>query len=170
MKTEHARSKFTGWHNAMWLWLPSYNRDRRWRTTAMVDLTRPTETRKVMFDLSVNDSYHDPGYRCTESGATEPQFCAKTVMDIHPSSWCHRKGDLPRLDRWNINTLKHETIFQSREQTYESVLGFVGDAEAAFVTRYESPKDPPNFYLVDPGTKTRKVLTDFKDPAPQFTA
>ena len=54
-------------------WLPEkdhvlateFDRDRRWSTTSLVDLTKPSESRKVLFDLSVNDAYGDPGFPMT---------------------------------------------------------------------------------------------------------
>src|SRR5262249_8246447 len=50
-------------------WLPArdqvllteFDRDRRWRRTAQMDLTRPEQSRRVLFDLSVNDAYKNPG-------------------------------------------------------------------------------------------------------------
>ena len=61
MKVQHRFSGFA--------WLPEkdlalateFDRDRRWRTTSLVDLTKPAESRKVLFDLSINDAYGDPG-------------------------------------------------------------------------------------------------------------
>ena len=50
-------------------WLPTpdqvlvteYDRDRRWSVTAQLDLSHPAESRKVLFDRSAQDDYHDPG-------------------------------------------------------------------------------------------------------------
>ncbi|HEV3121160.1 MAG TPA: hypothetical protein VGY53_04630, partial [Isosphaeraceae bacterium] len=56
MKVKH---RFAGF-----AWLPEkdqalateLDRDRRWRTTALVDLAKPDESRKVLFDLSINNA------------------------------------------------------------------------------------------------------------------
>jgi dipeptidyl aminopeptidase/acylaminoacyl peptidase len=36
------------------------------------------------------------------------------------------------------------------------------------LTEYETPKDPPNYFVRDLTTGTKRALTDFKDPAPQL--
>lgn len=45
--------------------LTDFDRDRRWTTTALVDLADPAK-RKIVFDLSVNDAYGDPGTPVTQ--------------------------------------------------------------------------------------------------------
>ncbi len=52
--------------------LTEFDRDRRWRTTWLLDLSRPDESRRVLFDLSVHDDYGDPGdpvYQTKPDGA-----------------------------------------------------------------------------------------------------
>ena len=51
----------------------------------------------------------------------------------------------------------------------ERLATFMGSDRMQIITRYESKNEPPNYFLTDLKTKTRKVLTDFKDPAPQLT-
>src|SRR4029453_5362925 len=41
--------------------LTEFDRDRRWRTTAHLDLNKPVDSRRVVFDLSARDAYKDPG-------------------------------------------------------------------------------------------------------------
>src|ERR1035437_1980793 len=38
-----------------------FDRDRRWRTTSIVDLATPEAVAKPLFDLSAQDAYGDPG-------------------------------------------------------------------------------------------------------------
>src|SRR5438876_6027199 len=43
------------------------------------------------------------------------------------------------------------------------------DLEAkTILTRYETPNDPPNYYVRELTGNTRKAVTDFKDPQPQL--
>jgi dipeptidyl aminopeptidase/acylaminoacyl peptidase len=146
-----------------------YDRDRRWRTTAFVDLAAPDSTRRVVFDLSVNDSYKDPG---------EP------VHDVRPDGqrtmlqddeWIYLTGkgasdtgDRPFLDRYNLETQEKQRLFQSDKKSYEQVYSFVKGSRTLVLTRYESRTEPPNFFLVDLRSGERTKLTDFKDPAPQL--
>ena len=57
-------------------------------------------------------------------------------------------------------------LFHCPEDKYETVEAVLDDQGARFITRRESPTDPPNFYLHN-GT-SEIALTEFKDPAPQL--
>jgi len=150
--------------------LMEYDRDRRWRTTAILNLNDPQKTRKVVFDLSVNDAYNDPGrpvYDIRPNG--------ETVL-LQEGDWIYLRaggasptGERPRLDRFNLKTLAKQNIFRSPEKAYESFAAFTGKDRNAIVTRYESPTAPPNYFLTDLKKNARTTLTDFKDPAPQLT-
>ncbi|HXJ71405.1 MAG TPA: S9 family peptidase, partial [Candidatus Dormibacteraeota bacterium] len=61
MRVAHRFSGFTWLAARDRTLLHEYDRDRRWRTTALVDLSHPQDSRKVLFDLSANDAYGDPG-------------------------------------------------------------------------------------------------------------
>jgi dipeptidyl aminopeptidase/acylaminoacyl peptidase len=74
-------------------------------------------------------------------------------------------GDHPFLDRFNLDTMKSERIFQSANDKYEVVEAVLDDEGKNFITRRESPTEPPNYILHANGTE--KALTNFKDPAPQ---
>src|SRR5262249_14635677 len=58
--------------NALWTarrdiaLVTEYDRDRRWRTTSLVNLASGTPP-KVLFDLSAQDAYHDPGVPVLET-------------------------------------------------------------------------------------------------------
>ncbi|HEX9829843.1 MAG TPA: S9 family peptidase, partial [Bacteroidota bacterium] len=60
-KLEHRYAGFNWTAAKDVAFLSEYNRDRRWRTTYVVNVTDPEKTRKTLFDLSVQDAYNDPG-------------------------------------------------------------------------------------------------------------
>jgi dipeptidyl aminopeptidase/acylaminoacyl peptidase len=78
------------------------------------------------------------------------------------------KGDHPFLDRFDLTTLKSERIFVSDEKVYEQPLALVSDDGSKFITRFETPDDPPNYFLRTAGSPDKKALTKFPDPAPQL--
>lgn len=150
--------------------LTEYDRDRRWRTTAFVNLAKPAASRKVIFDLSVNDDYGDPGRPVYETRKT-----GESVV-LQDGDWLYLnargaspEGARPRLDRLNVKTLAKQTLFQARGNSFEPFLSFIGGNRNLILSRYESQKEPPNYFIVDLKKKTRTTLTDFKDPAPQLT-
>ena len=77
-------------------------------------------------------------------------------------------GDRPFLDRLDLKTLKTERLFRCPEKTYESVITPLDDEAKTLLTEYETPADPPNYYARNLAAGTKRVLTQFKDPAPQL--
>ena len=78
------------------------------------------------------------------------------------------EGDRPFLDRLNLKTLEKERLFRSDSKSYETVIAPLDDDANRFLTRYESQKDAPNYFVHDVTGKTTLPVTDFKDPQPQL--
>jgi dipeptidyl aminopeptidase/acylaminoacyl peptidase len=78
------------------------------------------------------------------------------------------EGDRPFLDRLNLKTLEKERLFRSDSKSYETVIAPLDDDAKAFLTRYESQKDPPNYFVHDVAGNTTRPVTEFKDPQPQL--
>jgi dipeptidyl aminopeptidase/acylaminoacyl peptidase len=78
------------------------------------------------------------------------------------------EGDRPFLDRLNLKTLATERLFHSAADAYETVLAPLTEDGNTILTRYETPKDPPNYYVRTLGSETRRAVTAFKDPQPQL--
>jgi len=77
-------------------------------------------------------------------------------------------GDRPFLDRLDLKTLKTERLFRSAEKTYESIVAPLDPDAKSILTEYETPSDPPNYYVRDLTSGARRALTNFKDTAPQL--
>lgn len=154
-----------------------YDRERRWRTTRLVDFSKlgdvPADLSlaPAVFDLSVNDSYNNPGqplYQRLPNG--------ESVM-LQDGDWAYlsgagasETGERPFLDKMNIKTLEKKRLYQCPEGVYEMIWGFVGGAREEILTRYESKTEYPNFFAVTLASGARRALTTFQDPAPQLTA
>jgi len=167
------KDRFSGFY-----WLPrkgeaiatEYDRDRRWRTASWLSIADAGHTRRVIFDLSVNDAYHDPGRPVEE---TRPDGTTTVITD---GDWIYltgrgatEKGDRPFLDRMDLRSLKKESLFRSAEGGLEQFVSFVGTGRSRFLTRYESRTFPPNYFLRSAGAAGRDTLTHFADPAPELT-
>jgi dipeptidyl aminopeptidase/acylaminoacyl peptidase len=77
------------------------------------------------------------------------------------------EGDRPFLDRLNLKTLKTERIFRSGSESLESFIAPLNDQMTRFLTRYETQKDAPNFFVRTVGSDAKQAATQFKDPQPQ---
>jgi dipeptidyl aminopeptidase/acylaminoacyl peptidase len=78
------------------------------------------------------------------------------------------EGDRPFLDRLNLKTLQTERLFHSGANVYETVVAPLDDNMTRFLTRYESPTEPPNYYARNRDTTTKRPVTQFIDSQPQF--
>ena len=143
-----------------------YDRDRRWRTTSLVDLAAPA-ARKVLFDLSANDAYGDPGEPVMETRPTGERVALQDGDAIYlAGEGASASGDRPFLDRFSLSTGKKERLFRCEENRYERFLAFAGASRRQALVRSESDADPPNLYVVDLASGARRKLTDYRDPSP----
>src|SRR5207247_1413964 len=78
------------------------------------------------------------------------------------------QGDRPFVDRLNLKTLQSDRIFRSAPDALETFVAPLSDDMSRFLTRSESPKDPPNYFARNRDTTTKRPLTEFKDPQPQL--
>ena len=77
-------------------------------------------------------------------------------------------GDRPFLDRLNLKTLATERLFRSDTKSYEFVVAPLTDDGMRILTRYESPTDPPNYFVHNRNDGSTLPVTSFKDPQPQL--
>jgi dipeptidyl aminopeptidase/acylaminoacyl peptidase len=182
-RTEH---RFAGAH---WLergglvLITEHDRDRRWRRTAVVNADDPAAPRRTLWDMSADERYRHPGYpvyRPLPSGAWAVlEQDGAIFLGGQGSS---REGDRPFLDRLSLRTLTTERLFRSERKRVEQFIAWVDPAAGAFITRRESPSEPPNFVLRTlaaagpaaapaPGeaarTSTARAITHDTDPTPQ---
>ncbi len=78
------------------------------------------------------------------------------------------EGDRPFIDKLNLNTFETTRLFRSDAKADETVIAPLDEEGKTILTRYETPTDPPNYYVRDLSTNARRAVTDFKDPQPQL--
>jgi dipeptidyl aminopeptidase/acylaminoacyl peptidase len=170
MKVQH---RFTHWdwtdHEDL-VFISEFDRDRRWVRVSSLDLGDPAETKHMLFDLSVNDAYNDPGnpvYRTRPNGE-------RTMLQ--DGDWVYfagrgssEQGDRPFLDRMNLASGETERLWRSDADSYEVFVAFADDSRERIITRHETTTRPPNYCVLDLCTGARRWLTDFADPHPRVT-
>jgi len=143
---------------------------KRWRTTYLVNIDDPSQAPKKIIDMDSQDRYNDPGRPVSISTLNGERVILKDKDWIYLSgSGSSPKGDMPFLDKMNIETMEKKRLFQCSEGSYESFVDFVGESRNQIITQYESKTEPPNYYLYDLKNKKKQALTEFEDPAPQLT-
>jgi dipeptidyl aminopeptidase/acylaminoacyl peptidase len=146
-----------------------YNRDRRWLRTFMIDINKPGQQPKLIWERSIRERYRDPGTPMTRTLANGKRVLRQQGNSIFlVGAGASQKGEFPFFDRFDLSTLKSERIFQCSEGHYETVVALLVDDGSRFITRHESPTEPPNYFVRTSNGADKKALTDFPDPAPQL--
>ncbi len=74
-------------------------------------------------------------------------------------------GDHPFLSRYNLNTKETTQLFKCDDQHYEVFEALLDPHGDKFLTRRESPTEPPNYYVrTSSGQLT--AMTNYPDPQP----
>ena len=156
-----------------------------WRTrrrrTWIVDPSTPAAAPRALFDRSTEDRYGDPGELVTMTGprgAPVLRTSADGRSAYLAGAGASPEGDRPFLDRVDLATGKTERLWRTAAPYYEQVVTVLDTAGRRLLTRRESVKDAPNYFLrelaggrllVREMSGDRAIqLTHFRDPAPQF--
>ncbi len=168
-RTEH-RFAALSWGEKSWVaLLREHQTSKRWSRTFLLDPDRPSEPARLLWDLSSQDRYQDPGSPLMRNLPTGAR-----AMRLHGNSLylsgqgASPEGDRPFLDRLDLDTLKTERLFLCDEYSYETVIALVSDDTSQFITSRETSDEPPNYFLRSLADGSRKALTHFPDPAPQL--
>ncbi|HEY2551058.1 MAG TPA: prolyl oligopeptidase family serine peptidase [Streptosporangiaceae bacterium] len=152
------------------LMLTEHDRDRRWLTTWLCDLSDPAAN-KVLFDLSADDAYADPGSPLL---ATRPDG-RRTVLQHGQAIYLRGDGsspdgDRPFFDRLDLATGESARLYRSPADAFDQVIGFADGRDDVVVLWHESRTEPPNLLLaaLDSSSPSRS-LTSWPDPHPQLT-
>jgi dipeptidyl aminopeptidase/acylaminoacyl peptidase len=148
-----------------------YNRDRRWVRTFLIDFNypEPEVEPRLIFERSIRDRYRDPGTPLMRTLANGKRVLRQQGNAIFlVGAGATPKGEFPFLDRFDLETRKSERIFQCGDGQYESVMALLSDDGTKFLTRHESPTEPPNYFIRTANGADKKAITDFPDPAPQL--
>lgn len=152
-----------------------FDRTRLQRRIFAIDYRNP-QTPRLISDLNINDRYNDigqPVMKRLKSGGNVIQQVGDSIYLTGAGG--SPKGDMPFLRRMNLSDLKTQEIFRSDENAYESFVALVKEDATEFITRRESPTEPPNLYMQYrcPPEKictalANRQLTEYKDTAPQL--
>ena len=135
--------------------------------TFLLNADNPSQQPKLVWNRSAQDRYNDPGAPITKRLPNGQAVIRQNGDEIFLSGQgASPKGDRPFLDKFNLTTLKAERLWRCDETSYESVAALLSDDGSKFITRYETPTTPPNYFIRN-GTN-KQALTNFPDPTPQI--
>ena len=168
-KTEHRFQGLTWTERPDVALVREYQASRRWNRTWLVNPNAPAEPSRLLWDVSSQDRYGDPG-----SPLLRPLTNGFRVARVNDGNLflvgagASPDGERPFLDTLTLATLRTERIFQSDEGGHESVVALLKPDASEVITRRESPTRPANYYIRTLADGARKTLTDFPDLMPQL--
>lgn len=154
--------------------------NRHWQTVRIVDADKHGDEGRVLWDLSSDELYKDPGsfvFKRLPNGTSVVRLDGEAAF--LRGQGASPKGDRPFLDKLDLSTLKTERLFRSGAEDYDQFLGFTG-GPGQFVTWHQSLTDPPNAFLRTLGERRGETdegearyasagtpLTHLPDPTPE---
>ena len=163
--------------------ITDHDRDRLWNRTYILDADNPSTPPRLLWDLSADEKYKHPGWPVYKTLPTGESIIHQDADSIYLDGYGYSpEGDRPFLDRLNLKTLETERLFRSDRNCYEYFVAWIDSNNGKFITRHESPKDPPNFFVrtLDKSKTTgaasgeavyksiASAITQFPDPAPEL--
>lgn len=159
----------TSWGNATLALVQEVLRSKQLSRISRFNST--TNTVEKLYERNQTDAYNDPGTPVTSKN----QFGRSVVLTTNNGSellmnnfiGSSAKGDLPFLAKFNLSSKQNEIIWRCTEGVYEYVTEVLDANKLLVITRKESQKDVPNYYLknlLQPNTNI--ALTNFGNPYP----
>jgi dipeptidyl aminopeptidase/acylaminoacyl peptidase len=148
--------------------LSESDRPTRRTRTWLLSVDSSADPRKI-WDRNSQDRYSHPGTPVTwltPGGQRVLLQNGDTILLMGDGA--SPEGDRPFLDEFNLGTLQPRRLFQCARKTYEGVLGLLDRDATKFLTRYETPAEPPNVLVRSKDGSERRALTQFVNPTPQL--
>ena len=137
--------------------------------TWQIDVDGDDEPR-LIWERNSQDRYGDPGTPVTRRAANGESLIVQDGDWIFlTGAGASDAGDHPFLDRMNLATGESERLFQAAPGSYESVVAMLDDDGRRVLTQYETPLEPPNYFVRDTRSEDRRQLTRFENPHPQLS-
>jgi len=144
-------------------------------------LIEPGAAPKKVWDRKQDSAYDNPGHAVTRGDdgvpipAGAPRVSPGAILQkgdvvYFTGVGSSPEGDRPFLDRINVKTLKTDRVFHSGGEALESFVAGLNDDMTRILTRAETQKDVPNYYVRDLASGSRQEVTHFTDPQPQVRA
>ncbi|MCB0806322.1 MAG: S9 family peptidase [Bacteroidales bacterium] len=131
-----------------------------------------SESKKVIFDRSFEDSYKDPGNFQTAKNSYGEEVL---LMDNKSNNLyligtgASPEGNRPFVREYNLKTGKTKELFRSEAPWYEYPYQIIDLEQKLVLTRRESSEQPPNYYLRNLKKDKLTQLTDFPHPYPELS-
>ncbi len=182
-RTEQRYEGFTWSEKPSVALLTEWDRNRHWTRTFVVNVDDPQQKPRLLWDLSTDEHYANPGYPVMRQLANGSSVIRQDGDSIYlAGGGSSPDGDRPFLDQLDLGSFHSKRLFRSDKTHYERFLSFTGPGAQTFLTRRQSPADPPNVFERTLGkpldasageasfSSTSVAVTHIPDPTPEVRA
>ncbi|WP_202628709.1 S9 family peptidase [Sediminibacterium soli] len=146
------------------------------RTRQMIRVSRynsHTGAMETLWERSTNDAYNHPGIPVTAKNKYEKDVLQLTdngtKLLMNNTTGASPDGDRPFLAKFDLAAKKNDIVWRCAKGSYETVTDVLNADSLILITRRESQKDAPNYYLVHLRSQVMdQPLTAFTNPYPQL--
>ncbi|MEN3032407.1 alpha/beta hydrolase family protein [Chromobacterium amazonense] len=154
--------------------------NKHWRQTRIVNIDDAKQAGKLLWDMSFDNKYADPGspvHRTLANGERVIQLEGDAIYLA--GAGASPQGNRPFLDKLNLKTGESQRLFRSDKSAYERFIG-LSSQSGSFLTWRQTPTEAPNAFLrklgspisADKGeavfSSTPSVVTHIVDPTPEL--
>lgn len=143
------------------------------QTTKLSRYNPGTGALETLYERNQTDAYNFPGNPVTAKN----QYGLDVVKTIdngtkllmNNTTGASERGDLPFLAKFDLQTKTNEIIWRSSPGTYEYVTEVLDPNKLVLLTRRETQKDVPNYYIKNLRVRIAdQPVTTFTNPYPQL--
>ena len=146
-------------------------RDSRHRRTWKIDPDNPAQEAELIFDLSTEDRYNDPGTPQTKRS----RFCTWVLNTKNDGNTllmtgigATPEGNRPFLAEYDMESGQTREVWRSEAPYYERIVTILDEDADKLLTMRESLEDQPNYFVRDLRTQSLDQITDFEHPTPEL--
>ena len=145
-----------------------YDRDRLWHRDW---LYRDASAPELLFDMSNNDEYQDPGDLVMVRDEQDQSVFLKQGENVfyRNNTGATQQGNFPFLATYDLDAKKLSYLYRSGHEFFDRVSGFVDKDLTTILIRRESKTMPRNYLLHDLKSGTDTAITNYPNPYPQLT-
>ena len=122
----------------------------------------------TLYQGNMTDAYTNPGSPVT----TKNKFNREVIATINKgqailmnnTTGASPKGDLPYIASFDLNTKTNNIIWRSAEDNFEMVMEVIDFNNLKVITRRETEKEVPNYYIRNIKENNKIQITNFKNP------
>lgn len=125
----------------------------------------------LLFDLSLNDQYNNPGQPYTKKNAYGRRVLytrnnnTELLMLAQGAS---PEGDMPYISLYNIPKKQNKILWRCAAPYYEQVVRVIDPDKLTFITSRQSTDQPVNFFIRDIKKKKVSPITSYPNPYPSM--